>query len=134
MNIYKQLYFRIYDWNLKRWGSKDSPEFNALFGVSFIMVSNIFTILSIVDFLIIDIPNLFDVVPEHLIILLSLTVLLFNYFWLVYKKKYKRIINYYLNENKKMKIVKILYLWVFVILSIIIPIIIIRIQGGGFSN
>ncbi|MDG5800164.1 hypothetical protein QA597_07370 [Marinilabiliaceae bacterium ANBcel2] len=41
MKIYRYLYYRLYSWNLKTWGEKDLPQWNALFGVSFMMFLNL---------------------------------------------------------------------------------------------
>src|SRR5712692_10392651 len=43
---YKYLYYRIYAWNLRMWGESDLPQFNALFGVSALILMNIITLVT----------------------------------------------------------------------------------------
>src|SRR6476661_2690546 len=43
------LYYRIYAWNVRTWGESDVPQFNALFGVSFLVFLNILSVLAAID-------------------------------------------------------------------------------------
>ena len=46
---YKYLYYRIYSWNLRTWGESDVPEYNALFGVSFLAFLNIMSLFTAIE-------------------------------------------------------------------------------------
>ncbi len=50
LGFYKYLYFRIYSWNLKKWGENDMPEWNAVLGVSFTMFINLFVLVLLFQF------------------------------------------------------------------------------------
>ena len=88
---YKYLFFRIYSWNLKKWGEKDLPQYNAMLGVSFLTMMNFFTICIIIDNLFGTKLFLFLINPESKAIIISLLWLILNYRLLLYKKIYKKI-------------------------------------------
>ena len=46
---HKYLYYRIYSWNLRTWSESDGPEYNALFGMSFLALLNIVSILTTIE-------------------------------------------------------------------------------------
>jgi hypothetical protein len=49
---YEYLYYRLYAWNLRVWGEGDMPQFNALFGVSFLSFLNIYCLIGISRYLV----------------------------------------------------------------------------------
>ena len=115
-NLYKYLFFRLYSWNLKTWGNEDMPQFNAIIGVTFLMLINCAII-----------PALFEPVfkiklfvtptPKLLIILIFVAVFCFNYFLLVYKKKYLKIAKEFSIETKYQSRTRAILLWFYVIVS-----------------
>ena len=44
MQIYRFLFFRIYEWGLRFHGFRDLPEYNAIFGLSMLATINLFNI------------------------------------------------------------------------------------------
>jgi hypothetical protein len=120
LKLYKYLYYRIYSWNLRTWGKNDVPEWNALFGVSFMMFLNLLTIFIILQFWGIDIFSKYTV-PTNLIVIVILMLMGINYYIFLYKKKYKLLEKKFANENTKTKNRNLLLLWVYFILSIALP-------------
>jgi hypothetical protein len=100
------------------WGDGDSPEWNALFGVSFIMCANLLAIAAIADASrLVSIDN----APKVVIISIGLIVLCANYIWLVHKGKYKRIAEKYKNESQPIRIRNAMLLWAYAVISLAIP-------------
>src|SRR5882672_2154348 len=93
---YKYLYYRIYAWNLRMWGESDLPQFNALFGVSFLIFLNIMTLLDLVD-----LCAGRHVVPfsRPTVIGTVLVVIVIGYFILVHNGKYRTIAKEFSNET-----------------------------------
>lgn len=120
MRLYKYLYYRLYSWNLKAWGKKDSPEWNALIGVSFMMGINLSLFLIIIQLLFEIKIILSDNLPKKEIIVVALVILAINYFIFNYKKKYLLIIEKYNNESLKKKRINALLLWLYIILSFVV--------------
>ena len=118
MRLYKYLYYRLYSWNLKTWGEKDLPQFNALFGVSFMMYLNIGILAGIIDILGVNI--FIEDTPKTEIIVIMLVLFFINYFWLVYKGKYIRIAHKFKKEPKKKRLRNTLLLWLYVVASFVI--------------
>ncbi len=119
MKLYRYLYYRLYSWNLKTWGEKDLPQWNALFGVSFMMGLNLGIIAGIIDM--IGVVNIFvENTPKKEIIFFAFAILVANYFWLVYNGKYRQIAKEYKNEPKNKKLQNTLFLWLYVIVSFVI--------------
>ncbi len=118
MRLYKYLYYRLYSWNLKTWGKKDLPQFNALFGVSFMMYLNIGILAGIIDIL--GIRIFVEETPKKEIIVFGFIILIVNYFWLVNRGKYIRIAHKFKKEPKKKRLRNALLLWLYVVFSFII--------------
>jgi len=118
IKIYKYLYYRLYTWNLKSWGENELPQFNALFGVSFMMLLNIGILAALVELLGFNV--FVDDTPKKEIIVLGTIVLILNYFWLVHKRNYKRIENEYKNEPKKKRLKNTILLWLYFLFSFLI--------------
>jgi hypothetical protein len=117
MKLYRYLYYRLYLWNLKKWGESDLPQFNALFGVSFMMYLNIGIIAGIIDMLGLDI--FIEKTPKKEIIIFGFVILTINYFWLVHNGKYKQIAKEFKNESKNKKTRNALLLWLYVAASFV---------------
>jgi len=103
---------------LKTWGESDLPQFNALFGVSFMMFVNLGIIAGILDMIGFNI--FFENTPKKEIIITMLAVLAINYFWLVHNGKYKQIAKGYKNESKNKRLRNTLLLWLYVVMSFVI--------------
>ena len=91
------------------------PQFNALFGVSFMMCLNLTLLAVILD---VSGINLIRAdTPKEIILPIAFAILITNYFWLVYKKKYEEIVNSFRNEPKTSRIYNFWLLWLYVFLS-----------------
>ena len=118
MKFYKYLYYRLYTWNLKKWGERDLPQFNALFGVSFMIILNIGILVGILDLF--GFNFIRDETPKVGIVILGFLILGLNYFWLVKNEKYKRITKEFEMESKNKRLRNTLFLWLYLILSFVI--------------
>lgn len=115
----------LYSWNLKTWGEKDVPQWNALLGVSFMMGLNLSIIAIIVDMT--GIVSIFiDPLPKAAFVTFGIIILIINYFWLYHKGKYQQIADdYKKTETKKQRRINALLIWLYVIVSFYIPLLII---------
>ena len=126
LNFYRYLYYMLYSWNLKTWGEDDVPEWNALFGVSAMMYWN-FGLFPAAILDRIGILPFLNPIPKKEIIIVTNIILIINYFWLVRKGKYKQIAEEYKkDETKKQRRKNALLLWLYVIVSFILPFIVIK--------
>lgn len=96
------------------------PHWNALIGVSVIMCFNTLLILSIIDY--------FDLLPinskninDNYIILYFISISILNYVIFIHGRKYSSLKDMFSNETKYEKKIKGFLLFVFVILSFVLP-------------
>jgi len=118
IRLYKYLYFRLYTWNLKKHGKKDQPQWNALFGVSFMMYLNIGIIAAILDML--GVSVFIEDTPKIEIAIFAFFILFANYFWLLHKEKYKLLAMKYKNESERESIRNMWLLCLYIIFSFFI--------------
>ncbi|NOZ34397.1 MAG: hypothetical protein GXO80_03755 [Chlorobi bacterium] len=114
--LYYRLYYRIYTWNLKTWGAKDVPEWNASFGIAFLMMLNIFVVYIIFD--IFSEEPIFNETPKLLLMGIMLVFMITTYFWFVHKKRYLKIVKKYKDETKKQRLTRGLLVFLYVVFSI----------------
>ena len=116
MNIFKYLYYRLYSWNLKTWGENDFPQWNALFGVSFMMFLNLgfFGLLLQLFGLNIFLRN---ELPKKELIIIMISLFIINYFQFIHKEVYKSIVKELKNESLKKRKINTILLWLYFILS-----------------
>jgi len=132
MKLYRYLYYRLYSWNMKAWGESDLPQYNAMLGVSFMMILNFGIIAGILDMF--GVFNIFiEKTPKKELILFFLIVTVLNYFWLVHNGKYKQIAKEYKNEPKNKRLRNALLLWLYVVMSLVI-ISFVAILSGKFKG
>ena len=113
--FYKYIYYRIYAWNLKKWGKQDVPEFNALTGTTFLLLLNIGSLILIIQAITdYKIGDLFDV-PKSTLILFAFVFILPHYFALYHKGKYKKIIEEFKGKDNswiiKWDVWASIYIW-----------------------
>ncbi|MDD4150610.1 MAG: hypothetical protein PHE33_11355 [Bacteroidales bacterium] len=115
--LFEYLFYRLYTWNLKKWGENDNPQLNAILGVSFIMFLNICSIIYLLD-LVFDMKLVSRVeIPIFVTISASTILLMLNYFRFLWKSKFKVIVRKYKNEDCKLRRRKLLFLWLYVLIS-----------------
>ena len=122
LKIYKELFYRIYAWNLKHFGEKDVPEWKALLSVTFLMFANILLICIVLEQL-----GLFEFLyiqyfPKKKLIIIMGGLGLINYFQYLHNGKFLEIIKEYESNSLKKTNTSILVLYT--ILSIALPFII----------
>jgi hypothetical protein len=118
LDLYKYLYYRLYSWNLNTWGENDLPQWNALFGVSFMMFINIGIVAGIID--IFGLNIFIEDTPKIEILVFGFLILFINYFWLVHNGKYKKIAKLYNKESKNIRLRNTILLWLYVLVSFVI--------------
>jgi hypothetical protein len=107
------------------WGESDMPQFNAMFGVSFLIYCNILTVFVAVEVLTgipIRTPTRLSKYHAGAILIL---VGLVNYFLLVHDGKYKKIAKEFEKESVAHKRRGLIGIWVYIIGSFALPIVII---------
>lgn len=120
MQLYKYLFYRIYEWNLKIWGKKDMPQWNAMFGVSFMMFLNL-SIIALFLQLLFKIQLLNDyIILKEKIVLIMLSLFVINYFIFIDKQQYIIITKQFIKESPKRKIRNTFLLWVYVVFSFVL--------------
>jgi hypothetical protein len=101
--IYKYIFFSFYKWNYRVFGEDDLPVLNALLMTSLFTFLNFLTIFLLLEkvFSI----GIFDFITSKKLyeLLIALFNLVVNYFLLIYKKRYKDIINKIDSEYQKDK-------------------------------
>lgn len=118
--IYSYLFYRIYSWNLKKWGENDVPEWKALIVTTFLMLLNVSMILILFD--IFGIINFIqDATPKKEIIYVFLVVLIANIYRFIISGKYKEIAEYYDKESIDKRKKNTALLWIYTTMSFIAP-------------
>jgi len=114
--MFKYLYYRIYSWNHKKWGENDLPQWNALFGVSFMMFLNICFLCEILQFsgIIIFLQN---ETPKKEIAFIMLGLFVVNYFLFIHKNKYISITKNFMKESPEKRKSNTIILWLYIALS-----------------
>jgi hypothetical protein len=121
IEFFRYLYYRLYSWNLKKWGEKDIPHFNALLGVTFMMVMNVFVLINLVD--VFGLYDLYGPAKEKLrtfemgFVVFFFVLTLINHSWLVRDRKYLPLPKRYEGESKQLRLRKVIVLWLYVTLS-----------------
>lgn len=116
MNIYRYLYYRLYSWNLKTWGEKDIPQWNALFGVSFMMFLNLGLLGLLLQLLGVNI-FLRDELPKKELVIIMISLFVLNYFLFVHKGNYRSIVKELKKEPPEKRRANTILIWLYVILS-----------------
>lgn len=148
LEFYRYLYYRIYAWQLKKYGAADLPQLKALSGVSILMCANLLIIPSTlllfgIDFFKTNEPsrakNIFDYLLGNatsgeyqkmaLLVLLFIIIGVINYFLFIHKGIYLAIGDKYKHESTGIKNKKTFLLWLYVIMSILAPVILAFIAG-----
>lgn len=119
MKLYRYLYYRLYSWNLKTWGEKDLPQWNALLGVSFMMFLNLGLLGLLLQLLGVNI-FLRDELPKKEIVIIMLSLFVVNYFLFIHKGNYRSIVKELKKETPEKRRTNTMLIWLYVILSFIL--------------
>ncbi|WP_152567168.1 hypothetical protein [Porphyromonas macacae] len=127
INIFKYMYYRLFTWNLKKWGRYDDPQGNALIGVSFVMFLNLNALGVFLDFM-----GWFKYFEGGLskieVSIILLIILGFNYFWLMHKGKFLQLVKHYKKESKAERRKNTFILWGYFVISLVLPLLMISIH------
>jgi hypothetical protein len=121
INILQYLYYHIYIWLKKKWGEADDPKHTALFGITGTLFINLISIIIFAQKLsIIDLLIYFPKIPKIIIVVFATIFLLVLYLLLIYKGKFKKIIEKYKKESEAARKRGILITWIYIIGSYLI--------------
>ena len=112
---YKYLYYRIYAWNLRVWGESDLPQFNALFGVSFLVFVNMMTLLTAIE---VTTGKRFSI-SRATTIGTAFAMIVIGYFLLVHNSKYLTIAKEFSGETSAQKKLRFAACVIYVILTFV---------------
>src|SRR5438477_8646627 len=112
MRAYRYLYYRIYAWNLQRWGESDLPQFSALFLVLIFIFLNLMSIPTGIDLftgghLIRDSGR-----NKFMLGGVGLVISLISYYLLVHGGKYKQIAQEFSHESPRQKKTRLIVVWI----------------------
>lgn len=108
---------------MKTWGKRDVPEWNAIYGLSFFMFLNIYTVLMIALAVVDEpLPELNSLKSKAVLIAFAVLILLTNYISFVRKRKYKTLVIEFGDKTKAQRIKGTYSLLVYVIVSFALPI------------
>ncbi|SUB88213.1 Uncharacterised protein [Porphyromonas macacae] len=127
INIFKYMYYRLFTWNLKKWGRYDCPQGNALIGVSFMMFFNLNALGVLLD-LLGCIKYLDGAMSKFEITAIFVVISAVNYFWLMHKGKFLQLVKHYKKESKAERRKNTFILWEYVVISFILPFLMISIE------
>lgn len=120
MRAYYYLFYRLYDFGLKRFGEADIPEYNAVLGISLLSYMNLISVFSSIEAITgIRIFNL----PEISILQFALFFTPFiciHYFLLVVGGKHKKIRKQFVSESDSLRTKHSLYIFLYIVSTIII--------------
>lgn len=97
--IYKYIYYREYSWHKKMFGKSDVPEESAMLGMSFSALAIILSIITLLHILFnfnIDFTKSNTTIKA---IALAILIGVIHYFLFIYKKRYLKIEEEFINEN-----------------------------------
>jgi len=120
----KYLHYRLYSWDLRTWGEANRPASHALMGVSFLFLLNLMIPLIILQN-VFEVTVFVDKTPKLLIVFVAMAVYYSLYFVFNHKKKYLAVCKQYKNESRSKKRINLFYIWLYVVLSFLVPILLI---------
>ncbi|MDB5048797.1 MAG: hypothetical protein JWO30_1868 [Fibrobacteres bacterium] len=118
MKPFEYIYYRIYSWNLKKWGVSNMPHINALYLVSLMMFQNLYALALIAQFFGIDFA-LRTPLPEKEAIVTAFTVVVFNYFHFIRKGQYKSLAKKYSHELPNERRRNAVFVWIYMVMSLL---------------
>ncbi|MEO7506832.1 MAG: hypothetical protein ABIZ95_06330 [Pyrinomonadaceae bacterium] len=119
---YQYTYYRIYDWNRRMWGDRDIPEYNAMLGMSMLVYANFLGgfwalyLISGIDYVL--------RLTKLQAVLIAAAIVIANYFLFLFHDNYKVIVRHFHDEPKILRSKRLIWIWLYVIASIVIPIIV----------
>jgi hypothetical protein len=119
--IYTYLYYRLYAWNLRTWGQSDGPQYNALYGVSFMMLINLALVGILL--LLVGVGHFSGEVPMVETLTAAFAILGLNYFRLVRGRRYETIAKSYDGEPNETRFRNAVLLWVYAVASMVLPLV-----------
>lgn len=101
---------------MKTWGEKDLPQWNALFGVSFMMFLNLGLLGFLLQLLGVNI-FLRDELPKKELVIIMLSLFVLNYFLFIHRDNYKSTVKELKKEPSEKRRINTILIWLYVILS-----------------
>jgi len=118
--FYQYLYYRVYVWFLKKRNQKLMPHLDALVVVSMVMFFNLLSIIFIIDYFGMLSINSMDI-NEFYFIAFGVLIIIINHIVFIHNKRYLNLVNIYSDEPVILKKKRVYFIWLFILLSIILP-------------
>src|SRR2546427_4429900 len=106
-SAYKYLYYRLYAWNLRKWGESDMPQFSALFVMLILFSLNLMTVPTAIEVFTGGRLIHNELIPGGVFLAISLI----SYFLLVHGGKYKKIAKEFSGESPAQRRTRLLGIW-----------------------
>jgi hypothetical protein len=125
INILQYLYYHSYIWLLRKWGKNEDPKNTALLGLASTLYINLASIPMVIEQLtgeeLIDLKTLTKFNNNKwVLVILTIIYLIAFYVFLIYKGKFKKILEKYKNESASDLKKGILITWIYIIGSYLI--------------
>lgn len=122
----RYFFYRVYSWQLKLWGESNSPQTVGNITITFMIFLNLMTIAIILQKL--DIVLLFgkNRVSNFYILIVGTILYSSVSFWINRNGGYTKIAKLYKDESRKIRNLKLLYIWLYIIVSFALPILLIK--------
>lgn len=124
--FFRYFFYRVYSWQLKLWGESNSPQTTANGAITIMLFVNLYTIAIISQVL--GIIKLFneESIPKLFIVLIGIILYSTVSFWIKRNGGYTQIAKLYKDESRKIRNLKLLYIWLYIIASFALPIFLIK--------
>lgn len=115
---YQYLFYKFYAWDLWLHGEKDFPYQAAWFTLSFLIYMNFVFLMAVSEVITGYGFEQFMSLSNLNKIAIGTGFLIFNYFLFVRKRKYKKIVKQFENEDRKSRIIGNIFAWGYVFLTL----------------
>jgi hypothetical protein len=121
------MFYKLYKWNYNAFGKPDLPELNGLLFLSLFTLFNITTMILVIDYFFE--ANLLNYITKNPVLKFGLliSILLINYFLLMFKGKHKQIIVQFENTKEEEKKPILFVYWYFIISIVLLGVMLVLI-------
>jgi len=89
--LYQSIFYHMYAWNLRTWGSKDTPEYNTAIWLSFLFLANVLNFNQAFELVVgYDLFKWLFGITNLLPLLILAFALVFHFFAFIWKSKFKK--------------------------------------------
>lgn len=125
--FYKYIFFKFYGWAEKLHGDKESHEFTAFFSLTFLIYANLLSLFLALKLILNFSINHIEL-SKFEIGIYSLIPMIPQYYLLMHKKKYLKILKEYRGEDKRNSIWGTMYTWVYIVSTLVFLFVLVYVQ------